>query len=296
MKRGNSSAGRAQPCQGWGREFESRFPLQFLNPGMPTDLKRPAVLCFSGHDPSGGAGIQADIETIISHHCHPCSIITALTEQDTHNAKAIYPQSVPEFIRQTETLLADIEISAIKIGLLGSTDIAIALSHILNQLPTIPVILDPVLAAGGGKDFSDPQLIETIIHKLLPLCTVITPNSHEARLLTNLNDLKSCGEKLQQHDAEFVLITGAHEQSQTVDNLLFGPDNRHEVFHWERLTSEYHGSGCTLTSSIAALIAHNLDPFTAISEAQEYTWNSLAGAYRTGHGQLNPNRLFWTEE
>ncbi|MCK5478497.1 MAG: bifunctional hydroxymethylpyrimidine kinase/phosphomethylpyrimidine kinase, partial [Methylococcales bacterium] len=160
----------------------------------------------------------------------------------------------------------------------------------------IPVILDPVLAAGGGTSLANEQLIDSIIEQLLPLTTILTPNSEEARLLAKKNDLTDCGQVLLDKGCDYALITGTHEQSTTVNNQLFRVNDTTETFSWDRLKENYHGSGCTLASSIAALIAHGLDPFTAISEAQEYTWNALASAYHPGKGQFNPNRLFWMEE
>lgn len=259
-------------------------------------INRPVVLCFSGHDPSGGAGIQADIETLISHQCHASSIITVLTEQDSRNVKKLVPQNPQDIIQQADTLLADFKISAIKIGLIGNPETAIAIHSILIRHPDIPVVLDPVLAAGGGMQLSNDQLIKVMIDLLLPCSTVLTPNSEEARQLAKTQDLFTCGHALQALGADFVLITGTHEQSQTVNNQVFMAENKTETFQWERLPENYHGSGCTLASAIAALIAHDLDPFTAITEAQEFTWNSLAAAYRPGHGQFNPNRLFWMEQ
>ncbi len=258
--------------------------------------KRPVVLSFSGHDPSGGAGIQADIESLLSHQCHPCSVITGLTEQDSRNVKKLIPQAPQDIIDQARTLFADFDIAAIKIGLLGHHETATAVHSILTEHPDIPVVFDPVLAAGGGTSLSTDQLIDCITQLLLPLTTVLTPNSEEARKLTGQNSLNDCGQLLQSMGADYVLITGTHEQSQQVNNQLFLEHNRTETFSWERLPKNYHGSGCTLASAIAGLIAHGLDPFTAITEAQEYTWHSLQAGYRIGRGQYNPNRLFWMEE
>ncbi len=258
--------------------------------------KRPVILSFSGHDPSGGAGIQADIETFISHQCHPCSVITALTEQDSRNVKKLIPQQPQDIIDQAQTVLNDFQVDVIKIGLIGHQQTALAIHSILSDYPDIPVILDPVLAAGGGTNLASEQLIETIIEKLLPYTTVLTPNSEEARKLAKLNALNDCGQQLLKKGCEAVLITGAHEQSTTVNNQLFLNTGQSEVFSWERLQHSYHGSGCTLASAISALIAHGLDTFTAIAEAQDYTWNALAQAYHPGQGQYNPNRLFWMED
>ena len=261
---------------------------------MPAN--RPVVLSFSGHDPSGGAGIQADIETIISHQCHACSVITALTEQDSRNVKKLIPQKPQDMIDQANTVLADFPVKVIKIGLIGHEETAEAIQSILLQHPHIPVVLDPVLAAGGGTSLSNQKLIQCIIEKLLPSTTVLTPNSEEARLLAQSDNLAECGKILLDKGCENVLITGAHEDSKTVDNQLFQADGKKEVFSWDRLPENYHGSGCTLASSIAALMAHHLDAFTAISEAQDYTWNTLEAAYQSGQGQYNPHRLFWVDQ
>ncbi len=260
---------------------------------MPSN--RPVVLAFSGHDPSGGAGIQADIEAMISHQCHACSVITALTEQDSRNVKKLIPQNPNNLVRQANTLLSDFKVSAFKIGLIGHHETAEAIFSILKRNPDIPVILDPVLAAGGGTNMANDQLIKVISDKLIPVSTVLTPNSQEARSLTHLQNLNDCGHALVDKGADFFLITGTHEQSQHVDNQVFMAGQSRETYTWERLPNSYHGSGCTLASTIAALIAHGLEPFTAITEAQEYTWNSLQAAYQPGQGQFNPNRLFWME-
>lgn len=257
---------------------------------------RPVVLSFSGHDPSGGAGVQADIETFISHQCHACSVITALTEQDSRNVKKLIPQKPQDIIDQAHTVLNDFNVDAIKIGLIGHEKTAVAIQSILLEHPHIPVVLDPVLAAGGGSSLANEQLISQIIDKLLPLTTVLTPNSEEARILAKQSELNHCGQTLLSKGCDFVLITGTHEQSNTVDNQLFQADAKTETFSWGRLSDEYHGSGCTLASAIAALIAHGLDPFTAVSEAQDYTWNALALSYQPGQGQFNPDRLFWMED
>lgn len=258
--------------------------------------KRPVVLSFSGHDPSGGAGVQADIETLISHQCHACSVITALTEQDSRNVKKLIPQNAQDIIDQAHTVLDDFQVNAIKIGLIGHEQTVDAIQSILLEHPHIPVILDPVLAAGGGSSLANEQLIIKIVDKLLPYTTVLTPNSEEARILAKQTELTDCGQTLLAKGCDFVLITGTHEYSTSVNNQLFQTNAKAETFSWDRLAQEYHGSGCTLASAIAALIAHDLDPFTAISEAQEYTWNALSNAYHPGQGQFNPNRLFWMED
>lgn len=259
-------------------------------------MNRPVVLCFSGHDPSGGAGVQADIETLVSQQCHAASVITALTEQDTHNVKKLIPQRPDDIISQAATLLADLPVKAIKIGLIGHPDTAAAIQTILTGHPQIPVILDPVLAAGGGAELASEKLIVAIADLLLPCTTVLTPNSEEARRLTGLIDLHDCGLALLDKGCDYVLITGTHETSPAVCNQLFHDGRLLETFTWDRLPASYHGSGCTLASAVAGLIAQGLDPFQAATEAQDYTWHALEAAYQPGHGQHNPNRFFWIDD
>lgn len=258
---------------------------------------KPSVLCFSGHDPSGGAGIQADIETIISHHCHGCSVITALTEQDTRNVRKLIPQKPEDIISQARTILEDIPVKVFKIGLIGHVETARAIHTILNEHPHIPVILDPVLAAGGGSRLSNNELIEAIVDLMLPCTTILTPNSEEAKILAaDQDDLEHCGLNLLENGCDFVLITGTHEDTPHVTNQLFHDHQCVESYTWDRLPFSYHGSGCTLAASIASLTAHSLDPLTAIMEAQEYTWNALNSAVKPGQGQHLPNRLFWMQD
>lgn len=259
-------------------------------------MNRPVVLCFSGHDPSGGAGVQADIETLVSQQCHAASVITALTEQDTHNVKKLIPQRPDDIISQAATLLADLPVKAIKIGLIGHPDTAAAIQTILVSHPQIPVVLDPVLAAGGGAELASEKLIAAVTDLLLPCTTMLTPNSEEARRLTGLNDLHDCGLALLDKGCDYVLITGTHEASPAVCNQLFHAGRLLETFTWDRLPASYHGSGCTLASALAGLIAQGLDPFQAALEAQDYTWHALEAAYQPGQGQHNPNRFFWIDD
>lgn len=256
---------------------------------------RPVVLCFSGHDPSGGAGVQADIETLVSHGCHAASIITALTEQDSANVKKLLPQRPEDIISQARTIIDDLNVKVIKIGLIGHPETAKAIHAILSLEPELPVILDPVLAAGGGADLASNELVTVINDVLLPHVTVLTPNRHEARKLTGLVDPDSCALALLNRGCRYVLITGADEATTKVSNHLYHDDQLQETYHWQRLPGSYHGSGCTLASAIAGFIALGLTPTQAIGEAQEYTWNALASGYQPGQGQYNPNRLFWME-
>jgi hydroxymethylpyrimidine/phosphomethylpyrimidine kinase len=257
----------------------------------------PIVLSFSGHDPSGGAGIQADIETLVSHHCHSVSVITTLTEQNSLNVIKLIPQKAEDILSQARTLLNDMSVAVIKIGLIGNVEVGLAIETILKEHPDIPVVFDPVLVAGGGKTLYDAALIKLIMENLLPLTHILTPNFKEARLLTGQKTLKTSADVLLQKGCDYILMTNADEslELKRVSNTLFAQNETPVTYYWDRLPHQYHGSGCTLASSLAGLIAQGLSPINAIEDAQQFTWNALEKAYLTGKGQHNPKRLFWME-
>jgi hydroxymethylpyrimidine/phosphomethylpyrimidine kinase len=254
----------------------------------------PVVLVIAGLDPTGGAGLQADIETLASQGCHCAPVISTVTVQDTRNVIAISPVAATLVIQQARAILEDMPVKAIKLGLLGSVEIIEAVHSILFDYPHLPVVFDPILAAGGGAELASPHIINAMQNLLHPHTTVITPNSVEARrLATNADTLEACGMALLQQGCEYVLITGTHEESREVTNTLFSNQRVIERFHWPRLANTYHGSGCTLAACIAGLLAQGADPVTAVHQAQEYTWQTLQQGYRAGMGQLLPNRFYW---
>ncbi len=263
---------------------------------MSENSKLPVVMCFSGLDSTGGAGISADIEAIISMGCHPAPVITALTVQDSVRLSR-YQATDSIIIEQARAVLEDMPVSTIKIGMLASIEHMENLHSLLLDYPEIPVILDPVLRAGGGGEMMEADGKDALCELLLPLTNVLTPNAEEARLLApQADNLDACAQEIMDYGCEMVLITGADEASSNVENRLYSGNRLQEVFSWDRLPHSYHGSGCTLTACIAALLAHGLEPFTAINEAQEYTWESLKHGWQPGMGQHIPNRLFWARE
>ncbi|GAB6040430.1 bifunctional hydroxymethylpyrimidine kinase/phosphomethylpyrimidine kinase [Endothiovibrio diazotrophicus] len=264
---------------------------------MTNHPRIPVVLALSGHDPTGGAGIQADIEAMASMGCHCAPVITSIAVQDTRDVKELIPLDPTVVVAQARAVLEDMEVQAVKIGLLGSVQAVEAVHTLLTDYPKLPVVLDPILKAGGGTPLADEEVTEAIRQLLLPQTTLLTPNSEEARKLApGADNLDACAQELMDRGAEFVLITGAHERDPQVINRLYGNRRFMEAFHWERLTDSYHGSGCTLAASLAGLLAQGLEPFSAVHEAQEYTWESLRNGYRLGMGQLIPNRLFWAHD
>jgi len=167
---------------------------------------------------------------------------------------------------------------------------------ILTDYSNIPVVLDPIILAGGGGMLADEDIIDAMVNLLFPLTTVLTPNSHEARALApEADSLEACAQELLEAGCQYVLITGTHERTVEVVNTLYGNRRQLESYAWERLPNSYHGSGCTLAAAVAGLLAHGLDPVAAVHEAQDFTWQSLKYGYRVGMGQHLPNRLFWAQ-
>ncbi len=256
----------------------------------------PIVLAIGGHDPGGGAGIQADIESIAANGCHAATVITCLTVQDSCDLTSMQPLQPEQIAAQAEAVFADCQINAIKIGLIGDPLIAEILVSLLETHPRIPVIFDPVLATGGGSDLASEKLLQIIRDRLFPLCSLITPNSLEARRLCGADlSLDECAQKLLSLGTESVLITGTHEATSTVSNRLYGKHGLLDESHWERLPGEYHGSGCTLAAAISAAIAREIPLTQAIRQGQSYAWQSLRHGFRSGRCQSLPDRLYRLE-
>lgn len=255
---------------------------------------RPIVMSLSGHDPSGGAGIQADIETLHSLGCHATTIITCLTLQDSCNVSQLRAIDAEWIKQQAELILADYPVKAFKIGLLGSLENVIATADIIRQYkkthPEIPVILDPILAAGGGKTLSSNDLAVAIMETLLPHTTLITPNIPEAQALTQQTTRTQCAHTFAQYGCDYALITGTHTDSTQVSNTLYQQGNCINSQQWPRLPHVYHGSGCTLATAISAYLSQGIAIEEAIEKAQNFTWNSLTQGTQLGKGQHIPLR------
>jgi hydroxymethylpyrimidine/phosphomethylpyrimidine kinase len=263
----------------------------------------PIVLTFAGTDPSGGAGLQADILTLASMGCHPLSVVTAVTIQDTRGVEDMLALDAEWVAEQARCVLEDMPVTVFKIGLLGSVEIIAAIAEIVSDYPEVPLVLDPVLASGRGDELANDDMVGALRELLIPQATVLTPNGLEARRLaqdeTDGDDypgLPECARRLLTLGCEYVLITGTHENTPEVMNTLYAQGGVVRSDAWPRLPGSYHGSGCTLAAAIAATIANGLDISEAVRDAQDYTWQTLNSGYRPGMGQHIPDRLFWARE
>ena len=252
---------------------------------------RSPILCIAGLDPSGGAGIQADIETISACGGHALSIASCLTVQNTLGASEVVAVE-PEFIyRQADNLINDFNILACKVGVIPNASIAQSIGKILRLLSGIPVVLDPVLSASLGIPFSDNSTLNAIQKYVLPYVSIITPNHYEVAALSQCDgDEETQCRTLCSMGPDFVLLTGADNQTTSVINSLYSSDGAKCSFTWDRLPNQFHGSGCTLSSAIAYYLTQELSMQVAVEKAQQYTANTLKHAESLGKGQWIPNR------
>ncbi|MBC7205515.1 MAG: hydroxymethylpyrimidine/phosphomethylpyrimidine kinase [Methyloversatilis sp.] len=282
-------------------------------------------MCFSATDPTGGAGMQADLMTLSALGCHPLTVVTAVTVQDSAGVEEVVPMDDDLLVDQARVLLADMPVAAFKIGVMGSIENIAAIAEIISDYPDVPVVLDPVLSSGRGDELADEDMVIALQELLLPLTTVLTPNSLEARRLAQADDeddddgddfadedddidedddgrrtvsptLEQCARQLIAAGCGHVLLTGTHESTTRVANVLYGRNGVIRRDEWDRLPGSYHGSGCTLASALAAWLAHGLDVGEAAHAAQEYTWRTLQAGFRPGMGQHLPDRFFFLRE
>jgi hydroxymethylpyrimidine/phosphomethylpyrimidine kinase len=243
----------------------------------------PNVLAFAASDPTGGAGLQADILTLAALGCHPLSVLTALSVQDTHGVRRLQTVDAALVAEQAQCLLAELPVAAFKIGVVASAANALAIAAVLAAHPRIPVVLDPVLASGRGDALADAEVPAALGAQLLPRTTVLTPNTAEAAALGGVAACLASG-------CRYVLLTGTHADTPEVVNTLHDADGVVREDRWPRLAASYHGSGCTLASAIAARLALGDAVPEAVRAAQDYTWRALERGFRPGSGQHLPRR------
>lgn len=258
---------------------------------MANETAPPTVLIIAGNDPSGGAGLAADIQAVSALGAHPAPVVAALTVQDTRDVTQVETVAPRLVTAQAAAVLNDQPVAAIKLGLLGSVETGKAVAELLRQWPGIPVVLDPVLVASGGGELAEAGLVTTYLEQLLPLTTLATPNAFESRRLApEATDTEGRAAALLDLGCQYVLVKGADENTPDVRNVLFGADGNYKEFHWPRLPGSYHGSGCTLASAIAALLARGYAMQDAVADAQQITWEALQHGWQPGKGQMIPKR------
>jgi len=245
----------------------------------------PLVLAFAASDPTGGAGVQADLLTLAARGCHPLSVVTAITVQDTRGVERMQPLDAALVADQARCLLADVQVAAFKVGVLGSAQNALAVAQAIAAQPSRPLVVDPVLASGRGDPLAGEDVVASMKERLLPLAAVATPNTPEAARLGGVSAILATG-------CRYVLLTGTHDDSTEVINRLYDARGLVREDRWHRLAGSYHGSGCTLAAALAAALAKGLAMPEAVRDAQDFTWHALAAGFRPGSGQFIPQRFF----
>lgn len=268
---------------------------------MMADTHRACVLVFAGHDPSGGAGIQADIEAIAAQGAHALPIITALTVQDNNRVHAVHPIASSIIEAQARALISCMPIRAVKVGIVGDRQNAEVIARLIDELlhknrpenQDLPVVLDTVL--GSGRD--NPLSIDDACFAIAPLmerASLLTPNLPElAKLAPHGLTSAQKAMSLLGGSCRDVLIKGGHADDEAVINRWFSSDHpQQEVqWSWSRINGEFHGSGCTLAAAIAAHLALGKTMQQSLFEAQDYTQMSLANAFHIADGQRIPQRF-----
>lgn len=257
----------------------------------------PSVLTIAGFDGSGGAGIQADIKTFSALGCFATSMLTALPVQNTQGVRKIY--SIPEqaVADQIEAILDDIFPAAIKIGMVHTPQLVDTIVNTLSKYVKIPIVFDPVMVATSGHHLIEEETIAALVQKLFPIADVITPNMDEASILANmqvrtLDDMYIAGEKILNMGCKSILLKGGHQETDMITSLYFDKTGKIYSFETEKFkTNNTHGSGCTLSSAIAAYIAQGKDLYNAVSMGQQYVFEAIKSGkdieIGKGNGPLN---------
>jgi hydroxymethylpyrimidine/phosphomethylpyrimidine kinase len=254
------------------------------------DAKQPVLLTINSHDPSGGAGVVADVETANSLGCHCVSAITALNVRDTRNFKDRQSTSASLLIEQVRVALEDTAVTAIKIGDVATVAQAEVIHTILGEYPEIPVVLDPVLHHGA----TDGDVAAAVRMLLMPSASLaILSIDHIAVLSTCGDSVGASVQELLEFGCPQLLVTVAHTEHQKVANRLYSTRGLIKEYWWDQLSQTFHGAGSTLSAAITAYLAHGFEVLEALQQGQQFTSQALLHARRVGMGGLIPDRLFW---
>ncbi len=254
------------------------------------------VLTIAGSDSGGGAGIQADLKTFEAHGVFGTSAITSITAQNTLGVRGVFDIPAEVVVSQIEAVLDDFQVAAVKIGMLSSRAIITAAAGVLRERAAgLPIVLDPVMVATSGDRLLRDDAVSALVAELTPLALLVTPNVDEAAVLAghpvrNLDEMSSAARIIAARGARSVLVKGGHlggGDGVAVDLLLHdGVEHRLESPYIP--SNSTHGTGCTLSSAIAAGLALGLDPVEAVRSAKEYVGVAIANApgLGRGHGPL----------
>ena len=247
--------------------------------------RTPVMLSIAGSDPSGGAGIQADLKTATALGVYSGAVVTALTAQNTLGVQAIH-QVPAEFVaEQLRSVLGDLDVVAVKIGMLGTAEVARTVAQALREHGVPHVVLDPVMVATSGDRLVPEDAVATIREVLLPLSTVVTPNVPEAALLAGLrvgtvDDLETAGRRLVESGADAALVKGGHLDGDDSVDVLVTADDVRRLSAPRLRTPHTHGTGCTLSAAVASFLVRGEPVDRAVARAKDYLVAALASGSR----------------
>lgn len=254
------------------------------------EVKQPVLLTINSHDPSGGAGVVADVETANSLGCHCVSAITALNVRDTRNFKDRQSTSASLLIEQVRVALEDTEVTAIKVGDVATVAQAEVIHTILGEYSGIPVVLDPVLHHGAA----DGDVNAAVRMLLMPHATLgILSTDHIAELSSCGDSVGACIQELLEFGCPQILATVVSSERSKITNRLYSTRGLVKEYQWDALSQTFHGAGSTLSAAVAAYLAHGFEVLEALQQGQQFTSQALSQARRVGMGGLIPDRLFW---
>ena len=263
------------------------------------------VLTIAGSDPSGGAGIQADLKAFAANGVYGMAALTALTAQNTQGVSGVKLVPVPFVKAQIDSVFADVRVDAVKIGMIATAQIALAVADALSGHADTPIVLDPVMVAKGGASLLQEDAIEALRTALVPLATVLTPNLPEAARLLGQPEAGTRDEMVAQSRAladlgpQAVVIKGGHLAGNDSPDVLWDGQKVHWFEGLRRNTKNTHGTGCTLSSAIAAQIGQGLEPHAAVEKAKQYVSGAIAAAdlltVGHGHGPVHHFHTLWKD-
>jgi hydroxymethylpyrimidine/phosphomethylpyrimidine kinase len=253
------------------------------------------LLSIAGLDPSGCAGTLADLRTFMAWRMYGMAVITCITAQNTQKVESVYPVPMEVIGSQLEAIAGDIEIHAVKIGLLPNVKTLELVIELLRAFHLTNIVVDPILKSSTGYQFADEKMIVAYKEKLFPIADVITPNLEEAAIFAEMKvhdvaSMKEAAEKLQKLGPRHVIVTGGHLEARAVDVLFDGI--KHNAYDAPKMgSSNTRGSGCTFSSIIALHLAKKVKPHAAIDPAKKYIARAMVHPFKIGHGNgpLNHN-------
>ncbi|MDC3089102.1 bifunctional hydroxymethylpyrimidine kinase/phosphomethylpyrimidine kinase, partial [Alphaproteobacteria bacterium] len=260
------------------------------------------VLVIAGSDPSGGAGIQADLKTLTSFGVYGMTAITALTEQNTNGVFDILEIPIEFVVKQINCCLSDINANAVKIGMLHSADLISAVLEALfnNNIVSnkkVNIVLDPVMVAKGGHKLLKENAIDALKNFIKVAQPILTPNIPEAEILTgikinNLKDMKNAGKEINNLGASHVILKGGHMKARVMTDLLINSSEIHSIETSKIITNHTHGTGCTMASALSASLAKSIDIRQSFEIAHKYVNNAIKTNPKFGRGNGPINHCF----